>query len=659
MNHATRFTKLALLLIVAGALALAGCGGGDDGVDESVHAQTMQELEAERQRADDAEARADDAEAAVEDATGRADDAEAAVEDATGRADDAEAAVEDATGRADDAEADRMAAEAAAAKELMDVQTAAANAAEAAKMASDDAAADAKAAKDATANIATLQTGEMSKMMAYEAQDAADGAMKAYMAAKMASDDAAAAMTTEAATEAKVAAEAAQADAEKYAMTASDKSDGAVKYAAVELMIDGTMKSVGDSSIDARMGMLTDTADDGSETITGKVADVKREAAGAVMGIEHSDSGVTPVLSYIQAVEARDVTIGKDLDTTDDMARLRLIDSRLGSKKARVYAVDGSGTPANFVIRTDDGMLGQAADVAAAQGLTLNSDTADATNKLRPVGMYYEADEADGVGTANTLDALDEIKMDAEGKEVFSYVEVADQGNADPTDDVRTTRHVIEISRTVDTDGTFVTYQHVDAMASAAPDGPDAGGELDIVGVTADIPIAVKYSHIHFGVWASLGAADKTGMHGPDALGIGFVQNFSGSGVTEKQGIGTATFKGDWVAVVQRQHSQGTGAFNLDDGTATLTANFGTDKFTGMLDGLATLEGSLSGNGFSGMKVTAIEHGDLEDKPSAFTGEFEGNIYGLNGEEAAGVFDFSSELSGAFRGAMGGARDGN
>ena len=38
MNHATRFTKLALLLIVAGALALAGCGG-DDGVSQSMFEQ--------------------------------------------------------------------------------------------------------------------------------------------------------------------------------------------------------------------------------------------------------------------------------------------------------------------------------------------------------------------------------------------------------------------------------------------------------------------------------------------------------------------------------------------------------------------------------------------------------------------------------------------
>ena len=155
----------------------------------------------------------------------------------------------------------------------MAVQMAATNAAAAAKTASDMAAADAKAAMDATANIATLQTGGMSMAMAYEAKDAADGAMKAYMAAKMASETAAAATTIEAATEAKVMAEAGQMNAEKYAMTAGEKSKGAVKYAMTELMIDGTMKSVGDSSIDANMGMLTVTADDGSKTITGEVAE--------------------------------------------------------------------------------------------------------------------------------------------------------------------------------------------------------------------------------------------------------------------------------------------------------------------------------------------------------------------------------------------------
>ena len=111
---------------------------------------------------------------------------------------------------------------------------------------------------DATANIATMQTGGMSGMMAYEAKKAADGAMKAYMDAKMASEAAAAATTTEAATTAKDMAEKAQMSAEKYAMMASEKSEDAVKYAAMELMIVGKDKNVGESMLNAGDGMLTD-----------------------------------------------------------------------------------------------------------------------------------------------------------------------------------------------------------------------------------------------------------------------------------------------------------------------------------------------------------------------------------------------------------------
>ena len=40
-------------------------------------------------------------------------------------------------------------------------------------------------------------------------------------------------------------------------------------------------------------------------------------------------------------------------------------------------------------------------------------------------------------------------------------------------------------------------------------------------------------------------------------LGIGFVQNFSGSGVTDRLGIGTVTYKGDWVAVRAEEEFHG------------------------------------------------------------------------------------------------------
>ena len=92
----------------------------------------------------------------------------------------------------------------------------------------------------------------------------------------------------------------------------------------------------------------------------------------------------------------------------------------------------------------------------------------------------------------------------------------------------------------------------------------------------------------------------------------------------------------------------------MDNGSATLTADFEDGEFTGVLAGLATLEGTLSGNGFSGIKATA-SHDDL-DSDGTFAGEFSGGIYGPTGSEAAGVFDFDGGEAGAFRGAFGGAQ---
>ena len=154
-------------------------------------------------------------------------------------------------------------------------------------------------------------------------------------------------------------------------------------------------------------------------------------------------------------------------------------------------------------------------------------------------------------------------------------------------------------------------------------------------------------------MWASLGEAKKSGAQDLAGLGIGFVQSISASGMTDTQLVGKATFDGDWVGTVRASHDEK--IFKAGNGAATLTADFDKDEFKGMLTGLATLEGSLSGNGFSGTKATAITHPDLVST-ATFKGMFEGGIYGPAGEEAGGIFDFSSTAGGAFRGAFGGAR---
>ena len=577
---------------------------------------------------------------------------------------------------------------------LEGVQGKAADAAAAAKTASDNAAMAAKAAMDATANIANLQTGEMSKMMASEAKGAADMAMTAYMDAKKASEAAAAATTTEDATEAKVMAEAAQMKAEAAAKTAKEKSDGAVKYAKTELKIDGTMKMVGESSIDADMGMLTKGTAGTDRTITGlleKADQPMRLMTGEVKGQLFVDMiGTANDKAYKQAVAADDVTIGKTLDTTDDMARLMLITSRAGAKMVRVYVeqnADTAGeavtftanddlpggptplddTPVDLHIRTDNRGRTDSVHNATATGadsaFVIDADSTATTIKLKSVGMHYKATDTPTAGTATAnigsiLDALDNtdmVKKDATTKkydinEVFSYPWDHDGNTATPA----RTRYVVKYSSSEMPEHTTVTYRHVDITAAAAPDNADSDVFYQQVPVRAAIPAAVKYSHLHFGVWAKLGEADKrTGKQDLADLGIGFVQNFSASGMTATQLTGSATFKGDWAAAVQSAHDED--EIMLANGPATLMADFDKDEFEGMLMGLATLEGDLSGNGFSGTKVTDIEHDDLV-KTATFKGTFEGGIYGPAGEEAGGIFDFSSTSGGAFRGAFGGSR---
>ena len=256
----------------------------------------------------------------------------------------------------------------------------------------------------------------------------------------------------------------------------------------------------------------------------------------------------------------------------------------------------------------------------------------------------------------DNLDHDDLVEASTEGKDVYSYLQPAGD---DPVANPAMTRYVIETSRTVDagTGNTDITYKHVDVKALAAPDfGRDDidRGEHEEVQVKAVLPMAIEYDHIHFGVWAALEEAEEGVPQELAGLGIGFVQNFSGSGITDRLGIGTVTYKGDWVAVLQRKNSGSEGAFNLRSDAATMTADFDMEEFEADLKGLAMLEGTLDGNGFSGMTATQISHDDLDDS-GTFKGSFSGNIYGDKGTEAAGVFDFAGGEAGSFRGAFGGS----
>ncbi len=191
--------------------------------------------------------------------------------------------------------------------------------------------------------------------------------------------------------------------------------------------------------------------------------------------------------------------------------------------------------------------------------------------------------------------------------------------------------------------------------------GPIVDEVATEMGVRANVPEATDYQHIHFGVWAAPGDAEEDGTQTPANLGIGFVQNFSGEGLTgaDMPNNGFAEFRGNLVAAVRAADADGNGDISLVSGDAGLVANFNKAEITATLDGLATLSGDIAGNTFSGTKATVMDndrHG--LDSGGKFMGEFSGGFYGAKAAEAGGIFDFTSEDAedGEFRGAFGADR---
>ena len=189
--------------------------------------------------------------------------------------------------------------------DLEETQTAAADAATAAMTASINAAASADDAATATMYLATLQTGADSnaadmggREAATAASDADDDAAVAASAAAVASAAAAAATTGADAEAALRMALDAQDDAEAAEATADTMAEAAMAAAEMELHIVDTVKTVGESMVDADADKSTSPAGD---KITGFLEDVSRAAA-RTDGVAYVEADAT---EYVQAVEAR------------------------------------------------------------------------------------------------------------------------------------------------------------------------------------------------------------------------------------------------------------------------------------------------------------------------------------------------------------------
>ena len=503
------------------------------------------------------------------------------------------------------------------------------------------------------------------------------------MHAKKAAAAATAAATVTLAVGAKNAAETAKGHAETAAKTADEKSKAAVAAAKGELMIVGTVKSVGGSSVDAAAGttaVTTGTGANAKTVTTGLIREPMTTGAttdGRAAVPASAPLASTPVAYVSPRVNAAargTVKIGKELDTSDDMARLLIVTHYVGTKTVQVYDELEGTSDTNLHTRTDsDGTTYRVASDATTNAADYSADAV----VLKTEGAYYRAraipaddgaiSDTEGLQAMGLSDGTPPVQqgdmVGADTKPVTVYSYTATGGSK---------VYVVEDTRTV-TDGlTTVSYQTVQihvpvnrdgntatglttAEAEALGVGYDLGDEL--VAVTARIPEQAAYEHVHFGAWASLGAAKANGDQSPSELGIGFVQSI-GDGLTgaDMPNNGTATYSGNWAATIQEADTDGDGAFSLATGAAGVMANFTKDEITATLSGLATLEGAIAGNTFSGTKATATGGG--LDTDGSFTGSFGGGFYGAKADETAGVFSFTSagDTAGGFAGAFGGQR---
>ena len=323
-------------------------------------------------------------------------------------------------------------------------------------------------------------------------------------------------------------------------------------------------------------------------------------------------------------------------DSDDDSARVTLVHSYLGEEKQMQFVrVGETGHPfdgaegAPVLVAPDD------QNVYTPDGdgkITIDHDgdngtdqednlTADVTVAPKPAG-----------------DAVSALNEPTKTVELY-YVET---GLEDETADDGIDRTKLFLERDVVTENsvTTTTY-HVVA----------------VIEVTVDN--ATPFKHLHYGLWNGISG---TATNSVADLGIGFVAQYGEAGMTQDMpNFGDATYNGNWVANIQEADKQGDGAISRESGVATLDADFVDNKVDVVLSSLASLEGTIDGNTFSGDGKPTLNASGLPGGLATaddFMGSFSGAFFGPKAAEAGGVFDYASKdnKNGAFRGSFGGAR---
>ena len=512
-----------------------------------------------------------------------------------------------------------------AAPSLASVQADAATAATDAQTAATAAQTAADGAELARANRAAIQTGDFhagnSGELADKAQEHADAAQLAADAAKTASDAAAAATDMVAATRSLVMAEASKMAAGNQQTYAEMAQASAMTAAAGEIKIVDKTKTVGDTSITIDEMEHSSTIN-GVTKLTGLLED-GITTPGIVIPVKGpvtvDENAVPPVLTEVAAIpgaEMRPLDIGFRYDSADDSARVTLVHSYAGTKTVTAFA------------RNDTARMSDKAGMVDDIDHDEDGETPFVSLPLKAAaGSFYRAsDIATGmIGDSEKATSLLYYEMD-DGTKVYVESRGTSEADANLSPGVLT-----------------YNYQEVDVRAGAK------------------IPDAAEYSHLHFGVW--------TGLSGDGAneiadLGVGFVAGLSDM-TAEMPNFGEADYKGNWVANVQAADPDGDGDITRHSGVASMTAKFGKGDVDVTLTGLATLDGTIDGNTFSGKKAALLNDADVMEEAAdslsgKFAGNFSGAFFGPLAAEAGGVFDFASDddndganEGGAFRGAFG------
>ena len=356
------------------------------------------------------------------------------------------------------------------------------------------------------------------------------------------------------------------------------------------------------------------------------------DLVGAVGYVEADPDGDPVVVGVIgkPSIPAQTINIGVKLDSEQDSARLRLVTHFIGTGTVGAYNQDEDAAT-HEILQTAHNAYDHDSD-------SDEQDASDTVMVKMASGMFYNADGPIDV-TEVLADNQSAIAQDAKGTNLY-YYDVPGQNDGDPAD-----RIWLKRTSTDTAEGTGVVT-HNYAVVTA-------------VDVLEKFPMKTAYKHLHYGMWNSL---DDKG-NAIDDLGIGFVTATSdGMGMTgdDMPNVGTASYNGHWVASVRRADMEGDGKITEQTGESKMTAKFETDGIMVDLMGLATLDGTITGDRFKGTKVTGVMAGAGGlDASGTFTGSFSGAFFGPKAAEAGGVFDYTSKdmKAGEFNGAFGGDKD--